>query len=825
MKRLVFAILITAGLSSIADAKYSGGSGTAVAPYQIATADDLLALAVDTNNYDKHFVLTADIDLSSHTFTTAVIAPNTDNASDDVQGVAFSGVFDGAGHKISNLTIDTGGTEADYLGLFGYTSGGEIKNVRLENVTITSGDDSEELGGLVGENGGTISNCYSTGNVTGGDDSWALGGLVGYNYEGSSISNCYSTSNVTGGDNSSDLGGLAGYNDQDGSIINCFSTGIVAGGNNSSDLGGLAGENYYGEVNNSYSTGTVTGGANYLGGLVGYNDSGDISKCYSTGTVTGDANYLGGLVGRNDAGTVTACFWNITTSGRSASAGGTGLPTTDMMKQSTYTGVGWDFVGETVNGTADIWTINEGVSYPKLAWQSISAPGGVFATDGTYNDHIRVTWNSVSGATGYEVWRGTNNSSGSASNLGDRTSPFNDTGVTPGTTYYYWVKAAKNITTSDFSSSDSGNASTSCTVPSAPTGVSATDGTYTDKVRVSWVASSGATSYEIRRYTSNKSGSAPKVGDSGSSPYDDTSAVAGTTYWYWVKAVNSGGTSGFSDGDSGYRATVVTPKIYSVSVTKCTVTAGSKDYSDKISISGTINAPASDISAASSIEVTISSNDMSPRVKTFPIDAKTFKKGKFKCSASNASFSLATKTTKFSFSAKNIDLSGLGCPVTLQVKIGDSIGTTQVGENIVNGAKKPIPINLMMGVKDVLRVDKCQVKHGKKKPSTDQLSVKGAFTVKDTGVNMTAGNFVVTLGTQTFTLPAGSFKKKTNKFTCSKVKLYNGPDIIGIAAADFNFKTCVFTLTIKGTTITGSGTASFRVQFAGFSESVNVVLP
>jgi hypothetical protein len=216
---------------------------------------------------------------------------------------------------------------------------------------------------------------------------------------------------------------------------------------------------------------------------------------------------------------------------------------------------------------------------------------------------------------------------------------------------------------------------------------------------------------------------------------------------------------------------------------------------------------------------------MSPRVKTFPIDAKTFKKGKFKCSASNASFSLNTKTTKFSFSAKNIDLSGLGCPVTLQVKIGDSIGTTQVGENIVNGAKKLIPINLMMGVKNSFRVDKFKVKHGKKLNS-DYLSVKGAFAVKDTGVNMAAGNFVVTLGTQTFTLPAGSFKEKTNKFTCSKVKLYNGTDIIGIAAANFNFKTCVFTLTIKKAAITaGSGSASFSVQFAGFSEGVNVVLP
>lgn len=94
--------------------------------------------------------------------------------------------------------------------------------------------------------------------------------------------------------------------------------------------------------------------------------------------------------------------------------------------------------------------------------------------------------------------------------------------------------------------------------PDAPTGVSASDGTYTDKIQVSWNASSGATSYEIWRYTSNNSGSASKIADDDTaSPYDDTNAVAGTTYWYWVKAKNSGGTSGFSNCDSGYLLTTL----------------------------------------------------------------------------------------------------------------------------------------------------------------------------------------------------------------------------------------------------------------------------
>ena len=89
-------------------------------------------------------------------------------------------------------------------------------------------------------------------------------------------------------------------------------------------------------------------------------------------------------------------------------------------------------------------------------------------------------------------------------------------------------------------------------VPSTPTGVSASDGTFTDKVQVSWSASAGATYFQVFRHTSNNSSSAISLTSSHpSSPYNDTSAVAGTTYYYWVKACNSAGCSDFSASDSG----------------------------------------------------------------------------------------------------------------------------------------------------------------------------------------------------------------------------------------------------------------------------------
>jgi hypothetical protein len=119
-------LLIAVCLVSIrAYAKYDGGSGTADDPYQIATAADLIALGEDPNDYDKHFILTADIDLDPNlpgrkVFDKAVIAPDTDAGEDYFQGTGFTGVFDGNDHTISHLTI----TGVSYLGLLGRLGSG-----------------------------------------------------------------------------------------------------------------------------------------------------------------------------------------------------------------------------------------------------------------------------------------------------------------------------------------------------------------------------------------------------------------------------------------------------------------------------------------------------------------------------------------------------------------------------------------------------------------------------------------------------------------------------------------------------------------------------
>jgi hypothetical protein len=267
----------------------------------------------------------------------------------------------------------------------------------------------------------------------------------------------------------------------------------------------------------------------------------------------------------------------------------------------------------------------------------------------------------------------------------------------------------------------------------------------------------------------------------------------------------------------------------SIQVTKCTIIAGSKDNSDKISISGKIDATADNFSDAAVIEVTVDSNDMvNPCVLTFPINSKTIKKDKYSYSGTEngvkKSFKYNVKTHSFVSAANNINLSGLGCPLTFDINIGDYIGTAEVNETIVNGKNKPIPIALLMGVKYSLRIDKCQIKPGNKKPNTDQLLVTGGFAVEDTAVdiaNRVSEGLVVILDTQTFTIPMNELKAGKGKFTCSKAEVAEG----GVAIASFDFNKCSFVLTISNTNITASsGTVDFGVAFAGYSQIRQITL-
>jgi hypothetical protein len=204
---------------------YSGGSGTPEDPYQIATAQDLIDLGNEPNDYDKSFILTADIDLSDQTFDRAVIGWDSDPNQSRFQGTYFSGSFNGQGFLVRNLCIQG----QDYLGLFGrLLAGAMITNLGLEKVEVSGND---YIGGLVGSNYGNITSSYSTGLVSG---NGSVGGLMGSAGHGN-ITLSYSNTTVSGNDY---VGGLIG--DNDGSILSCFWDTQISGLTDSEEDTGLS---------------------------------------------------------------------------------------------------------------------------------------------------------------------------------------------------------------------------------------------------------------------------------------------------------------------------------------------------------------------------------------------------------------------------------------------------------------------------------------------------------------------------------------------------------------------------------------------------------
>jgi len=168
------------------------------------------------------------------------------------------------------------------------------------------------LFGCVGK-GGQIKNLGMENVDFNAGDGPDVGGLVGYNYYGT-IDNCYSSGNISGSDY---VGGLVGKNlglvreHYEGTIINCHFKGNIS---ESDHIGGLVGENLWdGMISDCYSTGSVSGTGDYVGGLVACN-GGEITNCYSSGSVSGKGEDVGGLVGHN-YGTIINCHSSSSVSG------------------------------------------------------------------------------------------------------------------------------------------------------------------------------------------------------------------------------------------------------------------------------------------------------------------------------------------------------------------------------------------------------------------------------------------------------------------------------------------------------------------------------
>jgi len=446
-----------------AQAQYGGGSGEPNDPYLIYTAEQMNSIGLHEEDWDKHFKLMADIDLSAYTGTSF-------NIIGSLYG-SFRGVFDGNGHTISNFSYTS--TDTNYVGLFERARSAQIKDLGLIEPNIDAGT-GNYVGSLIGWlRNGTITGCYVEGGIVSGNDN--IGGLVGAHGEEVepwgrppfTISNCYSTSIVVGRDR---VGGLVGSNNS-GPIDNCYAMGSVWG---VTLVGGLVGYNYEGRITNCYATGSVSGKGN-VGGLVGQNGyyvnnwsiSGTIANCYSTGAVSGQSN-TGGLVGLHAAGSVIGCFWDMQTSRQTSSNGGTGKTTAEMQMSVTFN----DWVDCCYGKSKGVWTIDEGNDYPRLWWEN--APGDMIEPtqqcimhstnpsppDGdVYEDTwISLSWSSGDCAASHRVYFGDNfddvNDGTGGTFRGNRTSTSYvvdlpgfaySYGLVPGTTYYWRIDEVNNM--------------------------------------------------------------------------------------------------------------------------------------------------------------------------------------------------------------------------------------------------------------------------------------------------------------------------------------------------------------------------------------------
>jgi len=168
-----------------------------------------------------------------------------------------------------------------------------------------------------------------------------------------------------------------------------------------------------------------------------------------------------------------------------------------------------------------------------------SAPTGLSANPG--NAQVTLTWTGSSGATGYYVKRSATTGGPYTTLTPYPTAPtFTDTGLTNSTKYYYVVSAYNSYGQSGNSTEVS--ATPLLPVPTAPTGLTATAGS--GQVVLNWNASSGATSYNVKRSTT--SGSETQLATATTTSYTDNAVTNGTKYYYVVSAVNSSGESGNS---------------------------------------------------------------------------------------------------------------------------------------------------------------------------------------------------------------------------------------------------------------------------------------
>ncbi len=293
------------------------GKGTSDDPYQIGSVADLISFADIVNgangasqNLNAFAVLTADIVVnkdvlnadgglnsgSFETWTPIIGAIYGDNGNIDIHK-GYLGVFDGQGHTVSGLYFDD--TSTPYVGLFGLISPNSV----VKNVTVADSyfNGKRSVGGVCGDNYGTLKDCHNDGTTIRGGE--YAGGVCGFS--AGVIDGCTNYGTASGGtDGEGGVGGVLGHNASGGHISNSTNFGKVTGDHG---VGGVCGNGDHGEMNNCRNEGEIHG-VNMVGGVCGNVKSAglQIANCENTGSVTGE-DRVGGLFGETQSSNVTSC--------------------------------------------------------------------------------------------------------------------------------------------------------------------------------------------------------------------------------------------------------------------------------------------------------------------------------------------------------------------------------------------------------------------------------------------------------------------------------------------------------------------------------------
>ena len=291
--------------------------GTKEAVYEISNAGQLYWFAGLVNgtldgveqNTLANAILTANITVNENLLDSLQYDTegNVSNGSDFItwtpiadwmgnRTTQYSGTFDGNNKTVSGLYFNGDST---CIGLFGSSEAdGNIKNVGVVDSYFKGND---HVGGVCGNNGGTITNCYNAGNLTAIESSADIGGICGYN-NGGTVTNCYNTGTVTATGSVASVGGVCGCSTAP--ISNCYNIGTVTATSSSADISGICGYNF-GPIKNCYylaDTEDENGGKTteqFASGEVAYLLSQGCTVVVDNSDVTYDGSIWGQKLGEN----------------------------------------------------------------------------------------------------------------------------------------------------------------------------------------------------------------------------------------------------------------------------------------------------------------------------------------------------------------------------------------------------------------------------------------------------------------------------------------------------------------------------------------------